>query len=124
MNTAPATDTLARVQDELCARLTSGKVAAAELPAAYAAHVAALTAAGFAESEAQDCFFDALATARHAADRPEPITPDGIYTTADAARVLSMHPESVTRLLRAGVLRGSRRLGRWRMRGADLLKIA
>lgn len=58
-------DTLVSAQDDLLARLLDGRLTAARLPSAYQAHIATLTAAGFKESEAADCFWDAVHTARH-----------------------------------------------------------
>lgn len=119
-----ATETLARVQDALCERLTAGRIMGAEMPAAFADHVTALTAAGFNEHEARACFWDAVATARHITAKPEPIAADGIYTVADASRVLGMHQVTIREKLRCGIIRGSRRLGQWRVRGSELLKTA
>lgn len=49
---------------------------------------------------------------------------DAIYTPNEAARLIAMHPVTVRRKLREGSIRGSRRSGDWRVRGAELLKLA
>jgi excisionase family DNA binding protein len=51
------------------------------------------------------------------------IEPDAIYTVNEAATLISIHPETVTKKLRQGAIAGKRRLGRWRIRGAELLKL-
>ncbi len=58
-------DRLCWIQDDLMTRLTSGQIKARALPAAFASHVAALMEAGFKESEAATCFWDAVSTAEH-----------------------------------------------------------
>ena len=55
---------------------------------------------------------------------PQRIEPGAIYTTAAAAKALSVHPETLGRWLRAGVIRGNQKLGSWRILGAELLKAA
>ena len=47
-----------------------------------------------------------------------------IYTVAEAARLISMHPDSFRKMLKNGSIRGSKRLGDWRVKGAELLKLA
>ena len=55
---------------------------------------------------------------------PARIEPGAIYTAAQAAAAISVHPKTLARWLRAGVLRGNRKLGSWRILGAELLKTA
>ena len=50
------------------------------------------------------------------------IQPDVIYTTAEAARLLSMHPKTLTRKIRAGLIRAKG--ARYRILGRELLKLA
>ncbi|MBC7366192.1 MAG: helix-turn-helix domain-containing protein [Undibacterium sp.] len=60
-------------------------------------------------------------------DNPTPgrkIEPDTIYTTETAAKALSVHPDTLTRWLRAGVIKGNRKLGSWRIKGSELLRQA
>lgn len=49
------------------------------------------------------------------------INPGALYTADEAARLLSVHVVTLRRLLRAGVLRG-RKIGGWRISGAELLR--
>jgi hypothetical protein len=66
MNTqATASDILADLQDALMERLLAGRITARNLDAAFRLHVAQLTRAGFKQSEAADCFWDAVHTARY-----------------------------------------------------------
>lgn len=54
-----------------------------------------------------------------------PIVSDALYTVVEAAAVLSMHPKTLRRKLGCGVVTGRRRGGgHWRIRGAELLKLA
>lgn len=52
------------------------------------------------------------------------IEADAIYTAGEAARLTSMHIDTIRVRLRQGVIKGSRRAGDWRIRGAELLKLA
>lgn len=49
------------------------------------------------------------------------IEPTALYTARDAARLLSVHPVTMRRLLRTGIVRGVKRAG-WRISGAELLR--
>lgn len=51
-----------------------------------------------------------------------PVNADAVYSAEEAAQLLSIHPDVMRRKLVAGQIRGSRRLGRWRVMGKDLLK--
>lgn len=54
-----------------------------------------------------------------------PIAPDAIYTVAEAAELLSLHPVTLRRKLRIRLVNGKRRgAGHWRIRCAELLKLA
>lgn len=115
---------LGALQDALLQRLTDGQITTAKMGEAFKAHVAALAEAGFSEQSATSLFWQAVATAQHVRSQPEAIVADGLYTVAEAARATSFHPKTISRWLRAGVVKGNRKLGHWRMRGAELLKIA
>lgn len=51
------------------------------------------------------------------------IVPNAIYTVDQAAALIGLHPETVTRKLRIGRVQGTRRAGRWRINGAELLRM-
>ena len=55
---------------------------------------------------------------------PTTIQPNQIYTVDQAATLLSMHPVTIRDKLRVGIIRGSRRIGRWRIIGSELLRLA
>lgn len=50
------------------------------------------------------------------------IDPAAIYTTAEAAPLVRMHPKTLARKIRAGLLRAKG--GHYRIRGSELLKLA
>jgi len=52
------------------------------------------------------------------------IEPAAIYTAPEAARLVGLHAESMTKKLRLGVIKGSRRIGTWRVRGSELIRAA
>jgi hypothetical protein len=52
------------------------------------------------------------------------IEPTAIYTAPEAARLLSMSPRYITTKLNLGVIKGSRRIGTWRVRGSELIRAA
>jgi hypothetical protein len=52
------------------------------------------------------------------------IEPEAIYRVAEAARLVGLHPDTLRKRLQVGATRGSRRAGDWRVRGAELLKLA
>ena len=52
------------------------------------------------------------------------IDPDSILTVKQAAAALSLNVATVRRFLREGTIKGSRKLGDWRIRGSELLKLA
>lgn len=52
------------------------------------------------------------------------IHPDAVYTAPEAARLVGLHVESMTKKLRLGVIKGSRRIGTWRVRGSELIRAA
>ena len=52
------------------------------------------------------------------------IEPNAIYTAAEAARLIAIHPDNMRKKLRLEIIRGSRRLGNWRVKGNELLKLA
>lgn len=52
------------------------------------------------------------------------IEPDAVYTAPEAARLVGLHVESMTKKLRLGVIKGSRRIGTWRVRGSELIRAA
>lgn len=65
--------------------------------------------------------------ARPAQTRPaggKAIEPDAIYTADEAAALVGLHPFTVRKKFRCGLIAGRRKLGRWRIRGAELLKFA
>ena len=47
-----------------------------------------------------------------------------IYSIRSAAYLLEMHPDTVRKRVRLGLIKGSRRCGDWRIKGAELLKLA
>lgn len=51
------------------------------------------------------------------------IESDALYSVKTASRLLEVHEATLRTKLRAGVVRGTRRLGDWRMRGSDLLAL-
>ena len=50
------------------------------------------------------------------------IEPTAIYTAPEAARLVGLHVETLTKKLRFGVIKGSRRIGTWRVRGSELIR--
>ena len=52
------------------------------------------------------------------------IEPNAVYTAPEAARLVGLHVESMTKKLRLGVIKGSRRIGTWRVRGSELIRAA
>lgn len=52
------------------------------------------------------------------------IEPDAVYTAPEAARLVGLHVESMTKKLRLGIIKGSRRIGTWRVRGSELIRAA
>jgi hypothetical protein len=52
------------------------------------------------------------------------VEPDAIYSVKTAALLLDLHEVTLRKKLRAGIVRGSRKLGDWRVRGAELLRLA
>ena len=58
------------------------------------------------------------------ADRAK-IEPGSLYSVKHASAAVAMHPVTIRRKLRAGVIQGRRRGGgHWRILGAELLKLA
>lgn len=53
-----------------------------------------------------------------------PIEPTAVYTVTEAAALLTIHPVTLRKQLRAGVVKGKRTLGDWRMLGSELLRHA
>lgn len=53
-----------------------------------------------------------------------PIEPNAIYTAEEAADLLALELTTFRRMLRQGRLKGSRKLGRWRIKGSELMKAA
>lgn len=64
-----------------------------------------------------------LPTSAPAPTTSKRIESDAIYSVKTASDLLEIHEVTLRKKLRAGVVRGSRRLGDWRMRGADLLSL-
>lgn len=52
------------------------------------------------------------------------IEPGAIYTVNEAAFLTSMRPKTLSAKLVAGTIPASRRLGTWRVRGSELIKLA
>jgi len=52
------------------------------------------------------------------------IEPNAIYTAQEAALLLAINPQSMQRKLESGAIKGSKKIGRWRVRGSELLKFA
>ena len=52
------------------------------------------------------------------------IESDAIFTVAQACKAVSVHPETLRRKLRQGIIKGKRILGDWRIKGSELLKLA
>ena len=53
------------------------------------------------------------------------IEPDAMYVVSEAARLVGMHPETLREKLRCGIIAGKRKFGgKYRIRGAELLKLA
>ena len=52
------------------------------------------------------------------------IDPGAIYTAKEAARLISLHIDTLREKLRLGIVKGSRKLGDWRIKGSELLKLA
>jgi excisionase family DNA binding protein len=55
---------------------------------------------------------------------PRTIDAGAIYSVEEAAALTAMHTDTLRRKLRTGMITGSRRTGEWRIRGAELLKLA
>jgi len=55
---------------------------------------------------------------------PSSIEPAAVYTAPEAARLISVHPKTMQQMLRDGIVKGSRKLRTWRVRGSELLKAA
>ena len=53
---------------------------------------------------------------------PAPIIADCVYTTRQAAALVQMHPKTLARKIRAGLIRAKGR--QYRIRGSELLKLA
>ena len=51
------------------------------------------------------------------------IESNAVYSIKSAAYLLEMHPDSVRKRVRLGLIKGSRRCGDWRIKGSDLLKL-
>jgi hypothetical protein len=52
------------------------------------------------------------------------IEPGAIYTVREAAHLAAMSPATMQQKLAKGTINASRRLGTWRVRGSELLKLA
>jgi hypothetical protein len=52
------------------------------------------------------------------------IEPDALFTLRDASKLAHLHPVTLRRKLRQGVVKGSNKAGKWLIRGAELLKLA
>lgn len=52
------------------------------------------------------------------------IEPNAIYTAQEAAHLLSLHPKTLKQKLHAFKIKGSLKLGQWRVMGSELLKFA
>ena len=52
------------------------------------------------------------------------VEPAAIYTACEAAFLLRMNTVVMQRKLSAGVIKGSRRIGTWRVRGSELIRAA
>lgn len=52
------------------------------------------------------------------------IEPNAIYTDREAAAILAINVRVMQRKLQAGVIKGSKKTGRWRVRGSALLACA
>jgi len=53
--------------------------------------------------------------------QPQVIIPDAVYTTKQGAALLQMHPKTLGRKIRAGLL--SAKGGKYRIKGSELLKL-
>lgn len=56
--------------------------------------------------------------------RSRSIDATALYTVEQAASLLSLHPVTLRKKLRCGLIPGKRRVGRWRIRGSELLNLA
>lgn len=65
-----------------------------------------------------------MSTTTTTATASRAIEPSAIYTAPEAARLLALNPKVMQRKLASGVIKGSQRIGRWRVRGSELLKFA
>jgi len=52
------------------------------------------------------------------------IEPMAIYSIRTAAWLLEMHPDTLRKRVRLGLIKASRRCGDWRIRGSELLRLA
>ncbi len=52
------------------------------------------------------------------------IDASALYTVEQAASLLCIHPVTLRKKLRCGLIPGKRRVGQWRMRGSELLNLA
>lgn len=63
-----------------------------------------------------------------AATSPAPVSraiePNAIYSIRSAAVLLELHPDTLRKRLQMGIVKGSRRLGDWRIKGSELLRLA
>jgi len=51
------------------------------------------------------------------------IDTNAIYTAEQASDLASLHPDTLRKKLRCGIITGERKAGSWRIRGAELLKL-
>lgn len=52
------------------------------------------------------------------------IEANAIYSVRSAAFLLEMHPDTVRKRVRLGLIKGSRKCGDWRIKGSELLRLA
>ncbi|MES2465624.1 MAG: hypothetical protein V4671_34095, partial [Armatimonadota bacterium] len=57
-------------------------------------------------------------------EKSRSIEPDAVYSADEAAFFLALNPVTLRQKLQLGVVKGSKRLGEWRIRGSELLKQA
>lgn len=62
------------------------------------------------------------------AEEPQPqsrrVDPDAIYNVAEASRLIGLNRVRLRGKLQIGIIKGSRKLGTWRIRGEELLRVA
>jgi len=58
------------------------------------------------------------------APMPRAIEPTAIYSVKECAYLTATHPDTFRKKLQRRIVKGSRLLGDWRVRGSELLRLA